>query len=281
MSSVQVFFGFSNFSGEVAMPATLFCFWEIDTETRDSDSPPSQLKRPLALTAPSTILSDDSKLDRMVHLPCLDDANVVDDDTVPPLPDQRGGSARRLDFVRWGRSPHQAKPHAAGAGHRARRALLQRAGERVAQAQGGRRARGHHAAHRLLHDGLGPVRRQDHRPEHATLGAGDRAAARFSSGGRSPCSAARLPPRTSPAGTRSSAGAAVNLKTTRGPRAASAAPVSPAYPLTRPRAAVPRGPRAVPATGSAPDGRAEEDESVPPRRNDLVTLHSSFARLRG
>src|SRR5215208_4285109 len=100
MSSVQVFFGFSNLSGDVAMPATLFCFWEIDTETRDSDSPPSQLSRPRARTAPSTILSDDSKLDRMSHLPRL--AMRIWSMTTPyPRPDQRAGTARDLDFARW------------------------------------------------------------------------------------------------------------------------------------------------------------------------------------
>src|SRR5436190_24006618 len=69
MSRVQVFLGFSNFWGEVAIPATLFCFSEIETETRDSDSPTSQSNLPWARTAPLTIFRGDSKLDRMFHLP--------------------------------------------------------------------------------------------------------------------------------------------------------------------------------------------------------------------
>ena len=46
------------------------------------------------------------------------------------------------------------------------------------QLRGGRRTRRHHPAHRLLHDGLGSLRRRVRRPAHPALGAGDRARAR-------------------------------------------------------------------------------------------------------
>ena len=52
MSSVQVFLGFLNFCGEVAIPATLCCFCEIETETRDSFSPASHIELPRASNRP-------------------------------------------------------------------------------------------------------------------------------------------------------------------------------------------------------------------------------------
>src|SRR6478735_4838369 len=71
MSSVQVFLGFLNFCGEVAIPATACCFCEIETETRDSFSPASHSSFPRARTAPLTILSGDSNWDRMYSPPSL------------------------------------------------------------------------------------------------------------------------------------------------------------------------------------------------------------------
>ena len=51
MSSVQVFLGFLNFCGEVAIPATLCCFCEIETETRDCFSPGFPHEFPAGSTA--------------------------------------------------------------------------------------------------------------------------------------------------------------------------------------------------------------------------------------
>ena len=71
ISSFQFVAGFMNFFREVAIPATLCCFCEIETETRDCSSPGSHMSSPAASTLPALILSGDLNWDRMYRLPRL------------------------------------------------------------------------------------------------------------------------------------------------------------------------------------------------------------------
>src|SRR3954471_19559500 len=99
MSRLQVFCGLLNLLGEIAMPATLFCLWEIETETRDSDSPTSQVNLPRARTAPLTIFRDGSKLDRMFHLPRLAMGRGRRQHPNSPRTNQRARAGRSLDWA--------------------------------------------------------------------------------------------------------------------------------------------------------------------------------------
>src|SRR6478735_3059329 len=71
ISSFQFVAGFMNFFREVAIPATLCCFCEIETETRDCSSPGSHMSSPAASTLPALIMSGDLNWDRMYRLPRL------------------------------------------------------------------------------------------------------------------------------------------------------------------------------------------------------------------